>query len=70
MDKKRGKGKEGIKNMEWTRITVCGQHNPRADIDRLYVPRKEGRTRVDQIEAAYITETTKLAEYEYMYRRV
>jgi hypothetical protein len=44
-------------------FTVYGQHHPRADTDRLYVPRKGGGRRSTQIEAAYITETTKLAEY-------
>jgi hypothetical protein len=42
-------------------LTLCGQHHPRADIDRLYVPRKGGG--VTQIEAAYITGTTKVAKY-------
>jgi hypothetical protein len=43
-------------------LTLDGQHNSRADIDRLYVPIKEGGG-LTQIEAAYITETAKLAEY-------
>jgi hypothetical protein len=43
-------------------LTVYGQHHPRADIDRLYVPTKIGRG-MSQIEAGYITETTELAEY-------
>jgi hypothetical protein len=37
-------------------------HHPRADTDRLYVPRKGGGRGLTQIEAAYITETTELAE--------
>jgi hypothetical protein len=45
-------------------LTLNGQHHPRADIDRLYVPRKGGGGGgLTQIEAAYITETTKLAEF-------
>lgn len=44
-------------------LTTYGQHHPRADIDRLYVPRKEGGRGLIQIEAAYVAETTNLAEY-------
>jgi hypothetical protein len=43
-------------------LTVCGQHHLRADTDRLYVPRKGGLG-LTQMEAAYITGTTKLVEY-------
>jgi hypothetical protein len=42
---------------------VCGQHHPRADTDRLYVPIRGGGQGLLQIEAACITETTELMEY-------
>jgi hypothetical protein len=38
-------------------LTIHGQHHPRADIDCLYVPRKEGGRRLMQVEGAYIAET-------------
>jgi hypothetical protein len=41
-------------------LTIHGQHNPKADIDRLYVPRKDGGRGLMQIEGAYITEVIKL----------
>jgi hypothetical protein len=44
-------------------LTIHGQHHPRADIDRLYVPRKEGIRGLMQVEGAYITETLSLVEY-------
>jgi hypothetical protein len=44
-------------------LTAYGQHNPRADTDRLYVPRIGGGQGLTQMEEAYITETTKLVEY-------
>jgi hypothetical protein len=44
-------------------LTLYGQHHPRADIDRLYVLRKEEGRRLRQTETAYGTETTKLEEY-------
>jgi hypothetical protein len=44
-------------------VTIHGQHHPKADIDRLYVPRKDGGRGLMQIEEAYITEVTKLEEY-------
>jgi hypothetical protein len=36
-------------------IIIHGQHHPKADIDRLYVPRKDGGRGLMQIEGAYIT---------------
>jgi len=44
-------------------LTIHGQHHPRADTDRLYVPRKEGGRGLTQIEGAYIAEGMKLLEY-------
>jgi hypothetical protein len=44
-------------------LTIHGQHHPKADNDRLYVPRKDGGIGLMQIEGAYITEVTKLKEY-------
>jgi hypothetical protein len=48
-----------IRNM----LTIHGQHHPRADIDHLYVPRKEGGRGLMQVEGAYIAETLNLVEY-------
>jgi hypothetical protein len=38
-------------------LTIHGQHHPRADIDRLYVPGKEGGRGLMQVEGAHIAET-------------
>ena len=38
-------------------------HHPKADIDRLYVKRKEGVRGLVQIEAAYKVEINSIAEY-------
>jgi hypothetical protein len=43
-------------------LTIHGQHNPKADTDRLYVPRKDGGRGLMQIKEAYITEVIKLKE--------
>ena len=44
-------------------LTIYGQHHPKEDVDRLYVPIKQGGTGLMQIEAARAVEITKLAEY-------
>jgi hypothetical protein len=44
-------------------LTIHRQHHRKADIDRLYVPRKDGERGLMQIEGAYITEVIKLKEY-------
>jgi hypothetical protein len=44
-------------------LTMHGQHHPRADINRLYVPRKERGRGLMQVEGAYIAETVNLVEY-------
>jgi hypothetical protein len=44
-------------------LTIQGQHHPKSDIDRLYVPKKDGGSGLMQIERAYITEVIKLKEY-------
>ena len=44
-------------------LTIHGQHHPKADVDRLYVPRKQGGRVLMQIEAAHAVEITKLVEY-------
>jgi len=44
-------------------LTIHGQHHPKADIDHLYVPRKQGGRGQIQLEEAYRVEITKLAEY-------
>jgi hypothetical protein len=38
-------------------------HHPKADIDRLYVKRKEGGRGLVQVEAAYKAKTINIAEY-------
>ena len=38
-------------------------HNPKADIDMLYVKRKEGGRGLVQVEAAYKAEIINIAEY-------
>ena len=43
-------------------LTIHGQHHPKADIDRLYVPRKQGGRGLMQLEAAHAVEITKLVE--------
>jgi hypothetical protein len=44
-------------------LTIHGQHHLRADIDRSYVPRKEGERGLMQVEGAYIAETLNFMEY-------
>jgi len=44
-------------------LTVHKVHHPKADIDRLYVKRKEGGRGLVQVKAAYKAEITSIAEY-------
>jgi hypothetical protein len=44
-------------------LTIHGQHHPKADVERLYVPRIQGGRGLIQLEEAHITEITKLMEY-------
>jgi len=44
-------------------LTIHGQHRPKADVDRLYVPRKQGGRGLMQLEAAHAVEITKLVGY-------
>jgi hypothetical protein len=44
-------------------LTIYGKHHPKADVDRLYVPRKERRRGLMQLEATHAVEMTKLVEY-------
>jgi hypothetical protein len=44
-------------------LTFHKIHHPKADIDRLYVKRKEGRRGLLQIEAMYKAEVINIAEY-------
>ena len=44
-------------------LTIHGQHNPKAVVDRLYVPRKQGGRGLMQLEASHAVEITKLLEY-------
>jgi len=44
-------------------LTMYKMHHPQADIDRLYVKRKEGGRGLVQIVAAYKAEIINIAEY-------
>jgi hypothetical protein len=44
-------------------LTTYKMHHPKADIDRLYVKRKEGERGLVQVEAAYKAEIINIAEY-------
>jgi len=44
-------------------LTIHGQHHPKADVDRLYVPRKQKGRGLMHLEAAHAVEITKLLEY-------
>jgi len=44
-------------------LTMYKMHHPKADIDRLYVKRKEGGRGLVQVEAAYKAEIINIAEY-------
>jgi len=44
-------------------LTIHGQHHPKADVDCLYVRRKQGGRGLLQLEAAHVVEITKLLEY-------
>jgi hypothetical protein len=44
-------------------LTIHGQHHPRADNDRLYVPRNQGGRGLMQVEGEYTAETLNLVEY-------
>ena len=37
-------------------LIIHGQHHPRAEVDPLYVPRKQGRRGLMQLEAAHAVE--------------
>ena len=57
---------EVIKKIDWkTRkmLTMYKMHHPKADIDRLYVKRREGGRGLVQIEAACKAEIINIAEY-------
>jgi len=57
---------EEMEKLDWkTRKlqTIHGQHQPKEDVDRLYVPRKQGGRGLMQLEAAHAVEITKLVEY-------
>jgi hypothetical protein len=43
--------------------TIHGQHRPQADVDRLYVPRKQVGRGLMQLVVAHTVEITKLMEY-------
>ena len=44
-------------------LTMYKMHHPKADIDRLYVNRKEGGRGLIQVEAAFKAEIINIAEY-------
>jgi Zn-dependent M16 (insulinase) family peptidase len=44
-------------------LTMYKMHHPKADIDRLYVKRKEGGRGLVQVEATYKAEIINIAEY-------
>ena len=44
-------------------MTAHKMHHPRADVDRLYLPRKEGGRGLIQLETSYITTTIGLQVY-------
>jgi hypothetical protein len=44
-------------------LTMYKMHQPKADIERLYVKRKEGGRGLVQVEATYRTEIVNIAEY-------
>ena len=44
-------------------LTIYGQHHSWADVDSLYVPRKQGGRSLMQLEAAHAVQITKLMEY-------
>ena len=44
-------------------LTFHGQHHPKADLERLYVPRKQGGRGLMQLEEAHAVGITKLMEY-------
>jgi hypothetical protein len=44
-------------------LTIHGQHHPKADVDRLYVLRKQGGRGVIQLQAAHAVEITKMVQY-------
>jgi hypothetical protein len=43
-------------------LTIHGQPHPKADVDRLIVPRKQGGRGLMQLDAAHAVEITKLVE--------
>jgi len=45
------------------KLTNHGQHHPKADVDRLHVPRKQGGRGLMQLEAAHAVEITKVVEF-------
>ena len=44
-------------------LTIHGQHHPKADVVRLYVPRKQRGRGLMQLEAGHAVEIKKLMEY-------
>ena len=44
-------------------LTIHEEHHPRADVDDLYIPRKQWGRGLMQLEEAYTVEITKLVEY-------
>jgi len=57
-------------NRKTNLLTIHGQHHPKADVDHLYVPRKQGGRGQMRLEEAYSVEITKLVEYIYTARKI
>jgi len=55
--------KKKIDRKTKTMLTMYKMQHPKADIDRLYVKRKEGGRGLVQVEAAYKAEVINIAEY-------
>ena len=44
-------------------LTIHAQRHPKADLDHLYLPRKQGGRGLMQLQVAHTVEITKLMEY-------
>jgi hypothetical protein len=54
---------EEIQKLDKKNVNHPWTHHPKADVDRLYVPRKDGGRGLMQIEGAIIAAVIKLKEY-------
>jgi hypothetical protein len=44
-------------------LTIHGEHHPKADVDRSYVPKKQGERCPMQLEEPWTVDITKLVKY-------